>query len=41
MAAATLGKIDKVDPSKEEWPQYVERLGHFFTANAIKTVEKK
>ena len=41
MAAATLGKIDEFDSSKEEWPQYVERLGHFFTANDIKTAEKK
>ena len=40
-AAATLGKIDEFDSSKEEWPQYVERLGHFFTANDIKTAEKK
>ena len=40
MAAATLGKIDDFDSSKE-WPQYVERLGHIFTANDIKTAEKK
>ena len=38
MATATLRRIDEFDPSKEEWPQYVE---HFFTVNDIKTVEKK
>ena len=41
MAVATLGKIDEFDPSKEEWPQYVKRLGHFFTANDINSAEKK
>ena len=34
-------KDDEFDSSKEEWPQYVERLGHFFTANDIKTAEKE
>ena len=41
MVAATLGKIDDFDSNKEEWPQCVERLGHFFIANDIKTAEKK
>ena len=40
MAVATLKKIDEFDPSKEEWPQYVECLGHFFTANDMDSAEK-
>ena len=39
--AATLGRIGEFDKTREEWPQYVERLGHFFVANDITTVEKK
>ena len=39
--AAILGKIEEFDRSKEEWPQYVERLGHFFAANDIESAEKK
>ena len=31
----------KFDPAKEEWPQYVERLGHFFEANEIEDEGKK
>ena len=27
---ATLGKVDKFNASKEEWPQYEEGLTHFF-----------
>ncbi len=30
-----LGRIDEFDGSKEEWPQYVERVNHFFAANGI------
>ena len=41
MAVATLRKIDEFDLNKEEWPQYVERLGHFFSANDINSPEKK
>ena len=33
--AALLGKIDHFDAEVEEWPQYVERLEHFFEANGI------
>ena len=36
--AATLGRIGEFDKTREEWPQYVERLGHFFV---ITTAEKK
>ena len=39
--AILLGKIDEFDRSKEEWPQYVERLGHFFDANDITSADKK
>ena len=28
--AALLGRIEEFDGTKEEWPQYVERVGHFF-----------
>ena len=33
--AGLLGKIEPFDPDVEEWPQYVERLQHFFKANGI------
>ena len=33
--AAVYGKIDEYDSKKEEWPQYVERLSHFFIANGV------
>ncbi len=33
--AGLLGKIEQYDPEVEEWPQYVERLEHFFKANGI------
>ena len=39
--AAAFGKVDKFDGSKEEWPQYVERLDFFFQANEIVDVEKE
>ena len=37
----TIGKIEEFDPKKEDWPSYVERLGHFFTANGIDEEAKK
>ena len=40
-AVGTLGKVEEFDSSKEEWTQYVERLGHFFTANGITDAGKK
>ena len=40
MATPVLGMIDEFDRHKKEWPQYVERLGFFFTANGI-TADKK
>ena len=39
--SSLLGKIDEFDASKEEWPQYVERVSHFFTANGIDDADKK
>ena len=41
MASVTLGRIEEFDSSREEWPQYVERLEHFFAANSIAEDEKK
>ena len=39
--AATLGKVEEFDSNREEWSQYVERLGHFFLANGITEEAKK
>ena len=41
MAVATLGKSDKFNPNKEEWLQYVEHLGHFFTPNNTDSAEEQ
>jgi len=41
MAQALLGKIDHFDADAEEWPQYVERLEHFFDANGITGEDNK
>ena len=38
---ATIGKIGEFDPEKEDWPSYVEQLGHFFTANGIDEEARK
>ena len=40
-AAGTLGRVEEFDGNKEDWPQYVERLGHFFVANGISEAAKK
>ena len=40
MASVTLGRIEEFDSSREEWPQYAERLEHFFAANSIVEDEK-
>ena len=37
----TLGRVEEYEHHKEDWPQYVERLSHFFEANAITTPERK
>ena len=39
--AVTFGRIEEFDGAKEEWSQYEERLGHFFTANGVESAEKK
>ena len=39
--AAVFGRIDEFDSKKEDWPQYVERLDHFFAANGITDADKK
>ena len=36
-----LGKVEEFNPKKEEWSNYVERLNHFFDANAIVEADKK
>ena len=41
MASVTLGRIEEFNSSREEWPQYAERLEHFFAANSIVENEKK
>ena len=33
--------MDKFDSSKGDWPQYIERVDHFFTANGIDYAGKK
>ena len=37
----TIGKIEESDPKKEDWPSYVEQLGHFFKANGIDEEARK
>jgi len=37
----TLGRVNEFDGTKDDWPQYVERLEHFFLANGIDSEEKK
>ena len=37
----TLGRVDEFDIARDDWPQYVERLEHFFVANGIDDVGKK
>ena len=37
----TLGRVDEFDIARDDWPQYVERLEHFFIANGIDDVGKK
>ena len=39
--AGLLGKIEPFDQTVDEWPQYVERLEHFFKANGIVGDENK
>ena len=39
--SSLLGRIDEFDGTKEDWPQYVERVDHFFDVNGITDVDKK
>ena len=39
--AVAFGKINSFNSSQDEWPLYVERLGHVFVANGITKEEKK
>ena len=39
--AALFGKVDEFEESKEDWPQYLERLNHYFLANDVATAGKK
>ena len=38
---SAFGKVKEFEGSKEDWPQYVEQLGHFFAANDITEDDKK
>ena len=38
---SVFGKVEEFNGSKEDWPQYVERLGHFFAVNDITEDGKK
>ena len=39
--AGVLGSVESFNGCKDDWPQYVERLEHFFVANGVDTAEKK
>ena len=39
-STGTLGRVDEFD-SKDVWPKYIERLGHFFDANGITDGDKQ
>ena len=39
--AGTLGRVEEFDGTREDWPQYVERMQYFFDANGIDGAEKK
>ena len=39
--AVAFGKINPFNPSQDEWPLYVEQLGHVFVANGITNKDKK
>jgi len=35
------GKVNSFNPSQDEWPLYIEQLGHVFVANGITEEAKK
>ena len=39
-AGVVLGSVEPFNGCKDDWPQYVERLEHFFVANGVDTAEK-
>ena len=39
--AVAFSKINTFNPSQEDWPLYVERLGHVSVANGITEEAKK
>ena len=39
--SGTLGRVEEFDGSKDDWPQYIERMEYFFEANSIDAAEKK
>ena len=40
-AGVVLGSVEPFNGCKDEWPQYVERLEHFFVTNSVNTAEEK
>ena len=40
MASVTLGRIEEFDSSREEWPQYAERLEHFLQLIILRKMKK-
>ena len=38
---ATYGKVHSFDPQNDDWPTYVERLGHYFMANKVTAEAQK
>ena len=39
--SATFRKIDEFSSDREEWPQYVQHLGHYFDANGITDADQR
>ena len=39
--SGTLGRVEEFDGNRNDWPEYVERVEHFFLANGIDSAEKK
>ena len=39
--AVLLDKIEEFNSAQEEWPQYVERLDHFFETNGLTGEDNK
>ena len=39
--SGTLGRVEEFDGNRDDWPEYVEQVEHFFLANGIDSAEKK